>query len=66
MVRGLLRSSAPLDLNFRLVLMQAPTQRLGDPDSDLPSMLAKGVHTGVFSEIKPSSLWPPAKLQPLS
>ena len=35
-------------------------------DQDLPEVLAEGVHTGVFSEIKPSGLWPPAKLQPLS
>ena len=46
--------------------MQAPAQRIEDPDSALPSMLAEGVHTGVFSEIQPSGLWPPAKLQPLA
>ena len=51
---------------FRLELMRALAQRIDDPDSDLPGMLAEGVHTGVFSEIKPSGLWPPAKLQPLS
>ena len=51
---------------FRLELMQALAQRIEDPDSDLPPMLAEGVHTGVFSEIKPSGLWPPAKLQPLA
>ena len=51
---------------FRLKLMQALAQLIEDPDQDLPSMLAEGVHTGVFSEIKPSGLWPPAKLQPLS
>ena len=51
---------------FRLALMQAFAQRIEDPDADLPSMLAEGVHTGVFSEIKPSGLWPPAKLQPLA
>ena len=51
---------------FRLELMQALAQRIEDPDSDLPPMLAQGVHRGVFSEIKPSGLWPPAKLQPLA
>ena len=51
---------------FRLQLMQALAKLIEDPDQDLPSILADGVHTGVFSEIKPSGLWPPAKLQPLS
>ena len=51
---------------FRLQLMQTFSQRIGDPDADLPSMLAEGVHTGVFSEIQRSGLWPPAKLQPLA
>ncbi|OLP92400.1 hypothetical protein AK812_SmicGene25767 [Symbiodinium microadriaticum] len=51
---------------FRLELMQALTKLIEDPDQDLPTVLAEGVHTGVFSEIKPSGLWPPAKLQPLS
>ncbi|CAE7756746.1 unnamed protein product, partial [Symbiodinium necroappetens] len=51
---------------FRLALMQALAQRIEDPDADLPSMLAEGVRTGVFSEIAPSGLWPPAKLQPLA
>ncbi|CAE7754378.1 unnamed protein product [Symbiodinium sp. KB8] len=51
---------------FRLQLMQALAELTDDPDQDLPSILAEGVHTGVFSEIKPSGLWPPAKLQPLS
>ena len=46
--------------------VQALAQRIEDPDADLPSMLAEGVHTGVFSEIKPSGLWRPAKLQPLA
>ena len=47
---------------FRLVLMQALAQRIGDPDSDLPNMLAEGVHTGVFSEIKPSGRLPSSSL----
>ena len=51
---------------FRLQLMQALAELTDDPDQDLPSVLAEGVHTGVFSEIKPSDLWPPAKLRPLS
>ena len=51
---------------FRLELMQALAKLIQDPDQDLPEVLAEGVHTGVFSEIKPSGLWPPAKLQPLS
>ncbi|CAE7327295.1 unnamed protein product, partial [Symbiodinium sp. KB8] len=51
---------------FRLELMQALAKLIEDPDQDLPSVLAEGVHTRVFSEIKPSGLWPPAKLQPLS
>ena len=51
---------------FRLELMQALAKLIQDPDQDLPTVLAEGVHTGVFSEIKPSGLWPPAKLQPLS
>ena len=73
---AILCSALDLDLNsmkaispgqpFRLELMQALAQRIEDPDSALPSMLAKGVHTGVFSEIQPSGLWPPAKLQPLA
>ena len=46
--------------------MQALAKLIQDPDQDLPEVLAEGVHTGVFSEIKPSGLWPPAKLQPLS
>ena len=51
---------------FRLNLMQALAELIEDTDQDLPTILAEGVHTGVFSEIKPSGLWPPAKLQPLS
>ena len=51
---------------FRLNLMQALAEIIEDTDQDLPTILAEGVHTGVFSEIKPSGLWPPAKLQPLS
>ena len=51
---------------FRLELMQALAKLIEDPDQDLPTVLAEGVHTGVFSEIQPSGLWPPAKLQPLS
>ena len=51
---------------FRLNLMQALAKLIEDTDQDLPTVLAEGVHTGVFSEIKPSGLWPPAKLQPLS
>ena len=51
---------------FRLALMQTLAQRIEDPDADLPSLLAEGVRTGVFSEIKPSGLWPPAKLQLLA
>lgn len=36
-----------------------------DPDNHLPAMLKEGVDTGLFDEIKPSGLWPAAKL-PLS
>ena len=51
---------------FRLELLQALAKLIQDPDQDLPTVLDEGVRTGVFSEIKPSGLWPPAKLQPLS
>ena len=51
---------------FRLNLMRALAELIEDTDQELPTILAEGVHTGVFSEIKPSGLWPPAKLQPLS
>ena len=51
---------------FRLNLMAALASATQDPDSSLPSMLHEGVHTGVFDEIQPSGLWPPAKLMPLS
>ena len=43
---------------FRLELMQALAQSIEDPDSDLPPMLAEGVHTGGFS-----ALWPLAASQ---
>eukprot|EP00439_Symbiodinium_sp_Y106_P044194 s126_g5.t1 len=50
---------------FRLSLLQALADITEDPDSSLPAMLREGVHTGVFSDIEPSGLWPRAKLQPL-
>ncbi|CAE7865189.1 unnamed protein product, partial [Symbiodinium sp. KB8] len=36
---------------FRLNLMQALAEIIEDTDQDLPTILAEGVHTGVFSEI---------------
>ena len=38
-----------------------PTKLIQDPDQDLPAVLDEGVRTGVFSEIKPSGLWPPSQ-----
>eukprot|EP00439_Symbiodinium_sp_Y106_P066019 s1506_g10.t1 len=51
---------------FRLGPLQALAELTNDPDNSLPALLSEGVHTGVFSDIKPSGLWPKAKLQPLS